>query len=68
MELVHAGFGERILLSQDVCLASHLEAAGGSGYGYVLSSFLGRLEAAGMPAATTLSLVTQNPVRALTGA
>ncbi len=68
MELVSAGYGERILLSQDVCLASHLEAAGGSGYGYVLSAFLGRLEAAGMPAAATRSLVTLNPVRALTGA
>ena len=68
VELVQAGFAERILLSQDVCLQSHLEASGGAGYGYIVRSFLGRLEAAGLPGALVRALVTENPARALSGA
>ncbi len=67
-DLVEAGFADKILLSQDVCLQSHTEASGGSGYGYVLRSFLGRLEAAGMPGPLVRAFVTENPARALSGA
>lgn len=66
--LVAAGFGERILLSQDVCLASHFVATGGSGYGYLLRDFLPRLEASGLPPDTVRRFVTDNPARALSGA
>jgi phosphotriesterase-related protein len=66
--LVDAGFADRLLLSQDVCLDSHLEACGGSGYGYILRSFGGRLEKSGLPAALVRQLVTDNPARALSGA
>ena len=66
--LVDAGFGDRILLSQDVCLASHLEACGGSGYSFVLRVFLGRLEKSGLPSDLARSFVTENPARAISGA
>lgn len=66
--LVDAGFADRILLSQDVCLVSHLEAAGGSGYGFILGAFVPRLEASGLPAETVRRFVTDNPARALSGA
>jgi predicted metal-dependent phosphotriesterase family hydrolase len=66
--LVDAGFASRILLSQDVCLDSHLEACGGSGYGYILRSFNGRLEATGLAPSLVRAFVTDNPARALSGA
>ncbi len=68
VELVRAGHGGRILLSQDVCLFSDFEACGGPGYGYVLNTFLGRLERAGVPGPMVREMVTLNPARALSGA
>lgn len=65
--LVDAGFGDRVLLSQDVCLVSHLEACGGSGYSFVIRVFLAQLERV-IPASLARSLVTDNPARALSGA
>jgi phosphotriesterase-related protein len=66
--LVDAGFADRLLLSQDVCLDSHFEATGGSGYSYILRSFGRRLEASGLPATLVRRLISDNPARALSGA
>jgi predicted metal-dependent phosphotriesterase family hydrolase len=66
--LVEAGFADRILLSQDVCLFTDFEACGGPGYGYVVSSFLPRLERAGLSPTLARAMVTDNPRRALSGA
>lgn len=66
--LVDAGFEDRILLSQDVCLVSQFRAMGGSGYGYILREFTGRLRAAGITDATIERFLVTNPARALTGA
>jgi phosphotriesterase-related protein len=66
--LVEAGWGGRILLSQDVCLASHLEACGGSGYSFILRVFLDRLQGSGVPREVCRAFVTDNPARALSGA
>lgn len=66
--LVEAGFEDRILLSQDICLVSQFRAMGGSGYGYILREFRGRLIAAGLGEATIERFLVTNPARALTGA
>lgn len=66
--LVDAGYEDRILLSQDVCLVSQFRAMGGSGYGYILREFRGRLQAAGIGEATIERFMVTNPARALTGA
>lgn len=66
--LVDGGFADRILLSHDVCLDSHLEACGGSGYSYILRSFNARLEASGLPSTQVRAFVTDNAARALSGA
>jgi phosphotriesterase-related protein len=66
--LVQAGYADRILLSQDICLVSQFESMGGSGYGYLLRAFLPRLAAAGIEQAVIDAFVTDNPARALTGA
>ncbi|MGJ9413674.1 phosphotriesterase [Aeromicrobium sp. CF4.19] len=48
LNLVEAGFHDRILLSHDVCLRSALTANGGVGYSHIATSFLPRLRAAGV--------------------
>lgn len=67
LELVRAGFGAQILLSQDVCLRDHLHACGGCGYAYLLTDFLPRLTAAGLDPEQVRGFVTDNPRAALTG-
>lgn len=64
-ELLEAGFGDRVLLSHDVCLRSHLHANGGPGYTYIFEVFLPRLEKAGVDERQLLSLASTNPQRAL---
>jgi phosphotriesterase-related protein len=66
--LVDAGYGERILLSHDVCLETNFEACGGSGYRYILRSFSDRLEASGLAGDQVRRFITDNPARALSGA
>jgi predicted metal-dependent phosphotriesterase family hydrolase len=67
LELVRAGFGAQILLSQDICLRDHLKARGGCGYAYLLTGFLPMLTAAGLDPEQVRSFVTRNPRAALTG-
>ena len=64
MALVRAGHLERILLSHDVCLKSHLRVNGGCGYGYLLEEFLPLLQRAGLTAGEVDQLVRANPQRA----
>jgi phosphotriesterase-related protein len=66
--LVDAGHEDRILISQDVCLVSQFRDMGGSGYGYILREFTGRLRSAGISDATIERFLVANPARALTGA
>jgi phosphotriesterase-related protein len=66
--LVDAGFEDRILLSQDICLVSQFRPMGGPGYGYILREFAGRLRAAGLGQPTIDRFLVANPARALTGA
>ncbi len=63
--LVDAGFEDRILLSQDVCLRSNLLAMGGPGYVYVITEFRRRLEAAGFSTELIDRFLVDNPREAL---
>jgi predicted metal-dependent phosphotriesterase family hydrolase len=65
--LVAAGFADRILLSQDVCLRSNLRAMGGSGYVYVVTGFRARLLEAGVSAELIRRFLVENPRAALSG-
>lgn len=67
LALIRAGHLDRILLSQDVFLASHLAAYGGSGYGHLFEAFLPRLEGFGLDPAEIRRMVVDNPARALVG-
>jgi len=65
LELLDAGFGDRILLSQDVCHNQQLTAYEGNGYIYLQTTFLPRLREAGVDETTVRQLTETNPLRIL---
>ncbi|MBM4407917.1 MAG: phosphotriesterase-related protein [Chloroflexi bacterium] len=65
-ELVDRGFVHRILLSLDVCRTSHLTFGGGGGFGYLATTVVPRLRAAGVDEAAIHALTVTNPARWLT--
>jgi predicted metal-dependent phosphotriesterase family hydrolase len=66
LELLARGFGDRILLSQDVCHNSQLRAYEGNGYTYLQTTFLPRLRERGVSEAEIQLLTVVNPRRVLT--
>jgi phosphotriesterase-related protein len=64
--LINEGFASQIMLSQDVCHDSQLLSYGGNGYTYLQKTFLPRLAAAGVDAATIEQITVKNPARVLT--
>jgi len=68
VRLVEKGYGERLLLSQDVFLKMMLTRFGGFGYGYILRHFVPRLKRHGLDQATIDLLMTANPRRVFSAA
>ena len=66
LELLHRGYSDRILLSQDVCHNSQLRHYEGNGYTYLQDTFLPRLRAAGVAEAEIDTMTRENPRRILT--
>ena len=64
-QLLEAGYEDRILLSQDVCMKMHLHAYGGTGYTFVLEKFLPYLRHLGVTDAQIHKMMVANPKRAL---
>ncbi|MDQ1205126.1 phosphotriesterase [Microbacterium sp. SORGH_AS_0862] len=67
VKLIRAGHVERILLSHDVCLTSHLRASGGNGFGFILDGFRAALSTAGVTDEEFDTMTVINPARLLTG-
>ena len=65
--LIELGYGERILLSQDVSQRSHQAALGGPGLTFIFDEFAEAAIAAGIDAALLRQISTENPRRALFG-
>ena len=63
--IIDAGYGERLLISQDVCFPQHLEWFGGVGYGHLLRRFVPMLRDAGVSQAQIDDLLVNNPARVL---
>jgi phosphotriesterase-related protein len=59
--LVRDGFGEKVLMSQDIFLKSLLRSYGGPGYGHMVEFFLPRLARHGVPIEQGISMMTVNP-------
>jgi predicted metal-dependent phosphotriesterase family hydrolase len=64
-ELIERGHADRLLLSQDVCHNSQLEAYGGNGYVHLFKTFLPQLRAAGVPESAIHQMTVLNPARIL---
>jgi len=65
LRLLERGFGDRILLSQDVCDNSQLTFYGGNGYTYLQETFLPRLRERGVSVAEIDRITVENPRRIL---
>ena len=63
--LVNEGFGQQLLLSQDVCLKTDLVAYGGLGYGHVLQNIVPALRELGLDADDIDRILIRNPARAV---
>ena len=59
--LVSAGYGHKVLLSQDVFLKMMLTRYGGFGYDYILRHFVPRLHRHGLSDAQTRGMLVANP-------
>ncbi|MQA30927.1 MAG: phosphotriesterase [Luteitalea sp.] len=66
VELIKAGYNDRILLSQDVCTKVQLKSFGGSGYSFVVEQFIPYLKRLGVTDAQVNTIMVENPRRALT--
>ena len=62
--LVAAGFGDQVLLSEDICMLDHLAYRGGKGYGYLLEVFLPLLRERGVGEESIQGMLVANPARA----
>jgi phosphotriesterase-related protein len=61
--LIDMGFGDRVLMSQDVFLKIMLTRYGGFGYGYILKHFVPRLKRHGIDREVIDLMLKANPVR-----
>lgn len=62
--LVKEGFVDKILLSEDICMLSHLQSNGGKGYGYLLNIFVPMLLERGVTDDDIKTMLVINPARA----
>ena len=65
VDLLERGFGEQILLSQDVCHNRQLKANGGFGYVYIQQHFLPTLRTAAVGEGEIRQMTIDNPARIL---
>jgi phosphotriesterase-related protein len=65
LELLEAGFADRLLISQDVCTKMQLLRYGGVGYAHILRTVVPRLQRRGVDEATVRKLLVENPARVL---
>jgi phosphotriesterase-related protein len=62
--LVKEGFVDRVLLSEDICMLSHLKYTGGKGYGYILEVFVPMLKERGVTDEQIHQMMVVNPANA----
>ena len=62
--LIKEGFGRQLLLSEDICMLSHLGYQGGKGFGYLLEMFVPMLAERGIAEEDIHQALVLNPARA----
>lgn len=66
VEMIQAGYGDRILLSHDICTKPQLKKYGGTGFAYISKHFLPVLRQVGASEEDVHRIMVENPQRALT--
>lgn len=66
VDLIREGYLRQILLSQDVCTKVQLKAYGGTGYAFILETFIPYLKELGVSDDEIRVLMVENPRNALT--
>ena len=66
VKLIKEGYGDKILISQDICEKPQLKAYGGTGYSFILETFLPHLRTLGLSEEDINKIVVENPKRILT--
>lgn len=64
-ELLNAGFGGSVLMSQDICTKARLSALGGHGYAHLLVNVVPMMRARGFTEAEIAMLLVETPRRLL---
>ncbi len=64
--LMDAGFGEKIVIAQDICTKHRLVKYGGHGYHHILQNIIPRMKQKGFSKQEINNIVTDNPSRILT--
>lgn len=67
LRLLDAGFGQQMLLAQDVCTKMQWRHYGGKGYDHVLQDIVPRLQERGIGACDIETMLIHNPARLLAG-
>jgi phosphotriesterase-related protein len=66
VELIKAGYADRILLSHDICTKTSLKSYGGTGYAFILERFVPYLKLQGVTDEQIATILVENPRRLLT--
>ncbi len=66
IELIEAGYADRLLFSQDICFKVLRQKYGGFGYSHILENIIPRFRQRGIDAGITDQIIEENPRRALT--
>ena len=65
IKLIEAGFLDRILISQDICMKIHRTDYGGFGYTHIINNVIPRMKRKGMSDAEIKAITVDNPARIL---
>ena len=65
VDLVRAGYLERVLISMDICANSLLHWSGGHGFDYLLNTFVPLLQEQGLTDSEVSTILVENPRRVL---
>jgi phosphotriesterase-related protein len=63
--LMDAGFGDRLLVSQDICMKVHLTRYGGESYAHILENVIPMMDRAGFGKEEIRKICVENPARVL---
>jgi phosphotriesterase-related protein len=66
MQLIKAGYADKMLISQDICSKHRMTKFGGEGYGHILQNVLPMMQRKGMSDDDIQNIFVKNPARILT--